>query len=280
MEENQQNKRWMDRHGITVFLLACFGFSWGLWFLVMMSSAGWIPIRVPLNPYGSFGPAFAAVLTLWIRGGRPAVNRLLRSAFRFRAKPRWYLFSLLSPLGLSIIALIEYSVTAKAFPAPHLDQWYMVLPIALLILVLGGPLGEEIGWRGFLLPELLKRYSSLTAACIVGIFWFVWHLPLFWLEGSSQQGVPIPPYLFWIITESILFAWLYNRTGGNVWVAILFHTGINVTYYCIPFVFPEADASKLFHYSFLGWTAVLAVFLVILHGKDLGRSKVSRLDHP
>ncbi len=272
MEAGQDNERWIDRHAITFFVLTCFGFSWGLWFLVMMSSAGWIPVQVPLNPYGSFGPAVAALLTLWIRGRRPAVSRLLRSAFRFRTNPRWYLFSVLSPMGLSILALIVYSVVAKKLPEPHLDQWYMIFPIALLILILGGPLGEEIGWRGFLLPELLKRYRSLTAAGIVGMFWFGWHLPLFWMEGSSQQGVALPPYLFWIFTESILFTWLYNRTGGSVWMAILFHTGINTTYYCIPYVFPEADASKLFHYSFLGLNAALAVIIVILEGTDLGRS--------
>ena len=121
----------------------------------------------------------AALVTAWI-SGTPAPRAILRRLLAWRADARWYAFSLFSAAGAWLIAAAVHALTTGSAPAlQRLDQWYMVVPIAALILVLGGPLGEEIGWRGFLLPHLQQRRSPLLASLIVGAVWFVWHLPLF-----------------------------------------------------------------------------------------------------
>jgi uncharacterized protein len=62
--------------------------------------------------------------------------------------------------------------------APHFADWY-VLPLAFLSkTTVTGPFTEEPGWRGYALPHLLKKYSSLVSSPILGVIWFVWHLPL------------------------------------------------------------------------------------------------------
>jgi len=83
-----------------------------------------------------------------------------------------------------------------------------------IILIIGGPLGEEIGWRGYVLPRLLKQKSGLAANGIIFLMWTVWHLPLFWLEGSFQQGTSIATFLVVVATVlSIVYLGLYWHFG-------------------------------------------------------------------
>lgn len=91
-----------------------------------------------------------------------------------------------------------------------------------LLFILLGCLGEEIGWRGFMLPKLQKRFSPFVSAVIVGAVWGVWHLNFsfgFW------------GFLFYTITVielSILFTWLYHKSGGSVLLMGLLHFFINL----------------------------------------------------
>jgi len=56
----------------------------------------------------------------------------------------------------------------------------------LFYLLITGPLCEELGWRGFVLPRLPKRFNPFTASLILGVIWGVWHLPSFFLSGMVQ----------------------------------------------------------------------------------------------
>ena len=57
--------------------------------------------------------------------------------------------------------------------------------------------------------------------------WGVWHLPLFFMSGTSQAHIPLAPFLLSVVAMSVVFAWLVNRTAGSVVAALLLHTGIN-----------------------------------------------------
>src|SRR5262249_40361049 len=99
-----------------------------------------------------------------------------------------------------------------------------------------GPLGEEFGWRGFALPRLLHRRSPLSAALILGVIWWAWHLPTFFIQTLSQSQLSIPLFLVNSIALSILMTGLYIRTRGDLLLMILVHLMAN---YCgtigIPF---------------------------------------------
>ena len=73
---------------------------------------------------------------------------------------------------------------------------------------------EELAWRGFALPRLLERYSALVASVMLGLFWGLWHLPLVFTEGTALFGQPIWPLLADIVAKSILFTWVFLRTGA------------------------------------------------------------------
>lgn len=95
-------------------------------------------------------------------------------------------------------------------------------------LLLGGPLGEEIGWRGFLLPKLLQGNSPLAASLKLGVLWALWHLPIDLSAGTS--GEVAAAILFRIISAlsfSVLFTWFYLHKG-NLLAFLILHTVINM----------------------------------------------------
>jgi membrane protease YdiL (CAAX protease family) len=107
--------------------------------------------------------------------------------------------------------------------------WILVVSFAHNLL-LGGPLGEEIGWRGFLLPQLLKGYRPLTASLILGLVWALWHTPIDLYSGYLLGGpAAVLIRILTVIPLTILFTWFYLRSKGNLLVALFLHTSINIT---------------------------------------------------
>jgi membrane protease YdiL (CAAX protease family) len=104
--------------------------------------------------------------------------------------------------------------------------------------LLGGPLFEEFGWRGFLQAHLQKIMPSWIAAICVGIMWAAWHAPLFLVTWSSSSPLI---YIVIVIGLATLIACAFNASGGAVLVAILMHSVFN--------------ASPRFLPSFLGTTS-------------------------
>lgn len=96
-------------------------------------------------------------------------------------------------------------------------------------LVFGGSLGEEPGWRGFLLPTLLRDRSPLAASLVVSFWWALWHAPIDWVQGFVATG---PGGLLarqvWTLPFTVLFTWVTVRAGGSLLPALALHTGINV----------------------------------------------------
>ena len=90
----------------------------------------------------------------------------------------WYLFSFLVPAVIVLLAIGLHILLGGAVPEfGDPAQWYLVIPVFLYVLFFS-VLGEEIGWRGYALPELQANHSALTASLIIGVIWGLWHVPL------------------------------------------------------------------------------------------------------
>ncbi|PWB70275.1 MAG: hypothetical protein C3F15_14000 [Holophagae bacterium] len=111
---------------------------------------------------------------------------------------------------------------------PIASAWIVLVCFAHNLL-LGGSLGEEIGWRGLLLPALLRRMSPLAASVVLGVGWGLWHLPIDLAAGFGLHGVgAVVARIIFAVPLSILFTWFFLRSGGSMLVALLLHTSINV----------------------------------------------------
>ena len=152
----------------------------------------------------------------------------------------WILLSvLLFPL-IYLISKIYCSVVYSEMPIfPHSgsipDILKLIVTYFCLALIFGGPFGEELGWRGFALPRLQKKYSPLIASLILSIIWSLWHLaddihgPFF---GSVLFGIIFRP--FWSFPLTVIFTWFYNRTNGSILIALLLHSSINTSFELFP----------------------------------------------
>ncbi len=154
-----------------------------------------------------------------------------------RIRPIWWVVILLFiPLQSGLAALIDLALGGWGM-APEairdfLGQPLIIIPTLLFWLIFG-PLPEEPGWRGYALDGLQKRYSPLFASLAVGIIWALWHLPLFFIEGTWQaESIGLGTqrfylYLFSILFQSFIYTWIINHTNRSILAAVLFHFSTN-----------------------------------------------------
>lgn len=156
-------------------------------------------------------------------------GRYVADLFAPRIRLLPLLASILIPLAVTFIIWIGYSL-ASGQPLFSLvaDASIGTLVIMFATSLIRGPLGEELGWRGYLQLELNKRFSLLKSSLIVGVIWAVWHLPLWFISG--YQGVDLLVYIaafaIGLIAFSVIIGFIYGR-GRNLLYAILLHQMLN-----------------------------------------------------
>lgn len=135
-----------------------------------------------------------------------------------------------------------------------------------ITLFLAGSL-EEFGWRGFAQPYLQERYDALIAAFVIGIGVGIWHYPWLLLAGAGYEEAGLGDLIglpFLMIFMAVIFAWLFNGSGGTVPVVMFSHAIFNAT----P-VFEVAGAAPdgLTVLGLFLWLGIV-ILLVIVYGRE------------
>jgi uncharacterized protein len=229
-----QLKGAMRRHSVVSFFVVAYAISWAIWIPMALvgtriyQGSAW-PSHIP----GLFGPMAAAFVMWAIVGGRPGVKDLLRQMVHWRVAPKWYLVAL-SPLAFFAIAAVAMEVSGQGWPDITELGMFSSLPVVAVpvmwLLLLATSYAEETGWRGFAVPQLLKNRSLLTTALIIGILWACWHVPsMFVIENYRALGTDfLPGFFIGIIAGSIFLAWLYQASGGSIFIVSLWHATFNL----------------------------------------------------
>ncbi|WP_424005521.1 lysostaphin resistance A-like protein (plasmid) [Haloarcula salina] len=206
------------------FFALTFVVSWALWGLgaIFGTDSGIWPI---LSTLAGFGPLVASGVLSWRDGN---VRSWAQQAIRWRTGLRWWAVALVVAPVLSLVGYGVYLALTGASLGLTDDPIVVVYPMLFFyILFLRGGFGEEMGWRGYALPHLLKQYNTTIAALLIGIGWAAWHLPLFFIQGTRQSGL-FALYLVGVIGLSVIIAWLYTRSRGSVLLTTVFHAQWNV----------------------------------------------------
>src|ERR671932_2468607 len=132
----------------------------------------------------------------------------------------------------------------------------------VLVVILGGPLFEEPGWRGFALPRLQPLHGPLVGTLILGLLWALWHLPEFlvpsWAETSGGSSfLAIVKFVLIAITFAIVTTWVFNNTKGSVFMAILVHASIDTFSLPLGALFSPSDVANGILVSFGMLTVVI-----------------------
>jgi membrane protease YdiL (CAAX protease family) len=206
--------------------------------LVLMFALTW-PFYSHVGLFVGYGLALASLIMTGLTLGWAGVRALLSRFLIWRIDVRWYLVTLLGPAVLTVAAVglgyalggaeLDFgSVDARWIFGRSTNLWVYVVPFFLVDLITNG---EEMGWRGYVLPRLRARYSALASSLILGAVWGLWHLPKFWAAGDAAAVV-------WAILHNIamavLFTWVYENTSGSLLIATLFHAATNTAGVFLP----------------------------------------------
>jgi CAAX protease family protein len=239
-------------------------------------------VRTLLLLAGTFAPAIAAIGLTIHQDGLWEIQMLLRRLIDARVPVRWYMFALGCVPAIYVAVAIVDHLSSGGSPLINRNLSHgvvMAMAIALPIQA-----GEEIGWRGYALPRLAKRFGFAGASLILGLIWASWHLPLFYVPSSSTYGQSFPVFVLLVIAISVAMTWLYANTNGSLLLAVLMHWAINQTGLIVtpPFSVP-ANPLALSRSPAEWMTVVLlwiaaAYFLVNLRKSDVPRGERQSVD--
>jgi uncharacterized protein len=229
------------------FLTLTFLLSWGSWLAAAAIPASQTAVRSTLFLLGTFAPGIIALLLAppgrgW-REGEGAWRlsgavELLRRVVRWDVGGRWYLFAAGYMATIKLLVALITRVGTGAWPA--FGETNVAIMAAAIVFSTWAQAGEEIGWRGFLLPRLADGVGLVPASLLLGAIWAVWHLPLFFIQAGDTYGQSFPLYALQLIAISVALAWLYWRTGGSLLLVMILHSAINNTKDIVPSVVPGA----------------------------------------
>ncbi len=248
---------------LLAFFALTFAWSWGCWLLSSMLRTQWPTVGMVLFILGGFGPGIAAIALVSYASGRDGLRRWLRRSLQWRVGGCWLALSFFLPLAVMALAAAGHMVLGGTItPSPASRHLLLAMVNFGLVLLLGGPLGEEFGWRGYALPVLQEHYSWRVASLILGGVWGVWHLPLFYIANTAQSHIPMGLFMVSTIALSVLFTWLFNHTKESVLPALVLHTTINSWAWVIPvMVMPDGSNLRLYGMA-LGLLMLIALGLL------------------
>jgi membrane protease YdiL (CAAX protease family) len=227
-------KDFIVRHPVLAYYILTFAISWCS-FLVLIGPGGILGTTGQadvLDPalYLAMlaGPSIAGLLLTGLADGRTGFRELLSRLLKWRVGVRWYVIALLTDPLLVTVTLLALSLTSPVF-RPEIvtadDKASLLLAGIVMGLMVG--LFEELGWTGFAVPRLRRRYGVLATGLIVGFVWGLWHLPLF-LGSVSFSGSVSPTLYLSVLLFSflpayrVLMVWVYDRTESLL-LAVLMH---------------------------------------------------------
>jgi uncharacterized protein len=226
------------------FFALVYCWSWFFWILAAVLGARVDSVAgTTLKLLGLLGPILGGIgFTYFTQSKENWYEYWSRAVDPRRIAPKWYLVILLfvpGILALSLLLDIVLNGTADLTLVGRRVTPFLSAPATIIPFVFGvfisGPLTEEFGWRGYVLDRLQARWNALTSSLILGVIWAIWHVPLFFMQGSRHETEGAWSMWFWlfivgVVATSVIFTWIFNNTRRSILGAIIFHFVANLTY--------------------------------------------------
>jgi membrane protease YdiL (CAAX protease family) len=276
----------VTRHPVRTYFALAFAVSWaGVLFVV---GPGGIPTTIEhLMTIGPAmyvatlaGPSVAGLLMISLVSGRSGLREVLARLLTWRVGGRWYAVALLTAPFLVMAVSLALSLLSPEF-LPAVFMTNNKAPLLLSGLAAGLIVGifEELGWTGFAIPRMRRRYGVLSTGLLVGVLWGAWHFIMFWEPCSFSGALPLAVLLVrlfsWLPAYRLLMVWVYDRTGSLL-VAMLMHASL-VASQLILMPLPLSAVPLLI--SILAWAAALWIvvaMIVLANGGQFSRPLVWR----
>ena len=251
------NKKVIRYVSISYFL------AWSIWLIPILGMNGSYELNEGFFPFllaGSFSPTIAALISSYIDEKWEGVKNLLKQVVRFRFPFKVYLVCL---SVLPILVTLSYLILQiKAINPDESILLYVTMVVAPLNGLLGilsgvGPLGEELGWRGYLQPIINKKNNDYQTSLIIGLIWGFWHFPIF-LFSEWRNGIDLPTFIILYPISTIFLSFMMTKvwkwSKQSVFLCMWFHGLINT----LLGMMPDRELFNFEDYS------TLSIYLLIL----------------
>lgn len=263
---------------VLVFFLIAFGGPWIGWSLIQILGESLSPVQRLLLFYTGDFCSIAGFAAVYAENGRAGVKELWRRCIRLRVSGLWWFLVFLIPFVVTLCSIYAWGLLGNEVGSVRAVALLTLFTPALMRNLTTGPLGEEAGWRGFLLPRLLKSHSALTASIIIGVVWGIWHLPLY-IDGIFSTAMGGVVFTLNTVFYSIIMTAIFNHTRGSVFVAVVFHWFINMLPVAVLNMYEGISQEAIYPFMTVGYGFV-SLLLVLWLGKDLARSSPEREREP
>ncbi|POY35983.1 hypothetical protein C3K47_12315 [Solitalea longa] len=234
---------WVKRHQIISFVLLAFLFSYLIGgafnvFTAQWSFPGIISIYLPRLLF-VIGPSFGAVTVSFLSHGKPGVRNLFQKLIPRKKDIGWFLLLPIIGTVVNILSFLMAGLSINRLWDIFTDGC-LLLVLHLMIQLLFIGIGEELGWRGWLLPKLTDKYSLTVSMLIIFIVWGTWHVPILFMGADV-----VVPWMFVIIAATILLTWIWIQLKGNLFVVAIAHASINSSQFFMESQIGKAETQLL-----------------------------------
>ena len=220
----------LTRHSLVIGIILMFALTWP----IDLAYSGMLPFQVPdvAAIFVGYGLVLGSLLMTGLTLGKEGVSALLRRFLIWRVSWKWYSVAFLLMPSMQFVSVL-LSAIVRQTPIDFSDVYaYKLFGSSVNLLLLIVPFflfdaianGEEIAWRGYVLPRLQRKHSALASSLLVGAIWGIWHLPKHLAHWDTMTFVF---FMAGITMRAVLYTWLYNNTKGSLLLTTLFHASGN-----------------------------------------------------
>jgi membrane protease YdiL (CAAX protease family) len=273
------NTDFVKQHPVIAYFVLAFAISWGGLLIVIspfgisgiMTLTTQNPLFLSVYLVTIAGPLLAGILLTILVYGKTGFRDVVSRLFKWRVNARWYAFAILTAPLTVFVTLFALSVFSPAF-IPGIITASDKFSIILFALIVGlvTPFFEEVGWTGFAIPLIGKRYNILATGLIVGILWGAWHF-LSNLYGVSISAGTVPLTLFFpailfsfLPPYRVLMVWVYDHTK-SLFVAMVMHG-------CLDIFWLISTPAAIIGVNLVTWYAAWAIVLWVIAGIVINRT--------
>lgn len=225
---------------VVVFFIATFIWTWACYFTIVAYSLDpYSGIGLGLLILGGCSPTFVGIIMVLLTYDKEQRIDYFKRTYQVKnIKPFWWLFIILVFPVIYLISIGAGYALDGSLPQMSNLKAIIASPLLFFPLIslsfLSGPFSEELGWRGFSLDPLLRRFGFVGASIILGIIWGAWHLPLYFMPQMwhGQMGFGFNGFWAFMLDTvglSCMMSWVYINTKRSILSAMLMHLFSNFT---------------------------------------------------
>lgn len=258
------------------FFLVTFIWSWVLWTpfvlvsfkIISMTDKFLSFLTLPIIIIGAFGPLVGALFILHQDdGGKGSAVKYLQSFFDIHLGWKAYVFPLVILGGSTFIAWFLPELFGEKRQQMLLPSIWVFIPYLLIMIFLGGG-QEEFGWRGYALPLLERQFGVWFANIILGIIWAFWHLPLWFITGTSQTYMNFGGFILLTVGYSFIFSWIRKISGNRPFSGLYTHGFANAFIPLMPIIVLQKDVPQQRFWIWVILTFLIGISITIFRKKN------------